>query len=142
MRKELNLNNRSVLYIVAEEVPVDEDMSGLVLKMLRIMQDSNGIGLAAPQIGESKRVIVVGTKNLRLCLINPIITKRKLGKALSEEGCLSFPGLLKKIKRDKQIVVEGFDIDWNPIKRKLRGLDAFIVQHEIDHLNGITIRNA
>ena len=138
----MNLNDRSVLYRVAEKVNKDDDVSSLIVNMIRIMQDNKGIGLAAPQIGISKRVIIVGTNNLRLVIINPIITKRKLGTTLSEEGCLSFPGLLKKIKRDKQIVVEGFNESWEPVKRKLRGLDSFIVQHEIDHLNGITIRNA
>ena len=138
----MNLNDRWALYEIAKEVNKSEDVSTLILTMIKIMQQNNGVGLAAPQIGESKRLIIVGTPNLRLIIINPIITKRKLGTVLSEEGCLSFPGLTKKIKRDKQIVVEGFNENWEHVKRKLRGLDSFIVQHEIDHLNGITIQNA
>lgn len=141
MNKELNLNNRSALYSVAKEVPSGENVIQLIREMIKIMWDNNGIGLAAPQIGVSKRIIVVNTNNLKLIIINPKIVERKLGQTISKEGCLSFPNLFKEIKRDKMIIVEGFDTYWNPIRRKLRGLDSFIVQHEIDHLNGITIRN-
>ena len=113
--------------------------------MLALMVTSKGIGLAAPQVGISKRLIVFRLGSIPYTIINPIITKRNLGRMRSMEGCLSFPqtigkqGKLVKMSRDKQIVVEGSNQYWKPIRLKLRGLDSCVIQHEIDHLNGITI---
>ena len=87
---------------------------------------------------DNRRVILVSADRFGKAIINPVITKRSCGKVRSIEGCLSFPGKKVTIKRDKQITVEGFDVKWKPIKQKLRGLAAMCVQHEIDHLNGIT----
>lgn len=134
----MDLHNRSALYKIAEPVELDENIDYLLNTMWNIMRDNNGVGLAAPQIGESKRVIIMNTGSLRLTIINPFIIKRK-GKTKSIEGCLSFPGIKKTIERDKLITVIGFNQHWVPIKWKLGRLDSFIIQHEIDHLNGITI---
>lgn len=141
----MNINlNHSVLYEVADPIPQDEDITELYRAMMKIMVINNGIGLAAPQVGISKRLIVFRLGNVPKTIINPIITKRKLGKMRSMEGCLSFPETIKgeriQMSRDKQIVVEGFNEYWKPVKLKLRGLDACVIQHEIDHLNGITIK--
>jgi len=135
----MNLKNRSVLHKVADEVPHNTSVELLLHAMWANMDKGKGIGLAAPQIGESKRVIIMDTGVITIQIINPIITRRNLGKVVSEEGCLSFPGLRVKMARYKQIVVEGFNPDWKPVKYKLRGLDAYVIQHEIDHLNGKTI---
>jgi len=135
----MGLDNREALHQVAEEVPNGTNMSVLLHVMWRIMDNNKGIGLAAPQIGESVRVIIMDTGTTSHAIINPVITRRNLGKGLSEEGCLSYPGLRVKMKRYKQITVKGFTDNWEPIKLKLRGLDAFVVQHEIDHLDGKTI---
>ncbi len=110
--------------------------------MWALMYSSKGAGLAANQVGILKRVIVVHAKGFKQEFINPVITKRYGGKTMSREGCLSYPGLEMRISRYKNIVVEGFDGNWNPIKRKLKGLAAYCVQHEIDHLNGKTIVTA
>ena len=141
MMTELNLNNHSALYEIAEQVPENEDVSVLIQTMQQILAKTKGIGLAAPQIGVSKRVIIINTPGIHQIIINPVITRRRLGKTTSIEGCLSYPGLTKKMKRDKQIIVEGFNSIWEPVKFKLRGLESYCVQHEIDHLNGITIKN-
>lgn len=134
----LSLSNRDVLYDVAEAVDTDENVEGLIDDMWDIME-GKGIGLAAPQVGASKQVIIIDTGSFRQTIINPVITKIRTGISTGEEGCLSYPGVYKKIKRHKRITVEGFDRNWNPIKHKLHGLEARVVQHEIDHLFGKTI---
>lgn len=136
--------NHSVLYIVAKPIPQNEDITELYRAMFDLMIVNKGIGLAAPQVGISKRLIVFRLGSIPYTIINPTITRHKLGKMKSMEGCLSFPetipkGKQVKILRDKQIVVEGFNQYWKPIKLKLRNLDSCVIQHEIDHLNGITI---
>lgn len=141
---ELKLTH-SVLYEVAKPIPQDEDIIELYRAMFDLMIAENGIGLAAPQVGIPKRLIVFRLGPVPYTIINPIITKRKLGKMRSMEGCLSFPqtlgkqGKLVKMSRDKQIIVEGFNQYWKPVKLKLRNLDSCVIQHEIDHLNGKTI---
>ena len=128
-----------VLHQTAKEVEMNADISWLIDDMWASMYKYRGIGLAANQIGELHRVIVVHANGLKMGIINPAITKRYGGKVSSKEGCLSFPMRQVPMIRDKQIVVEGFDESWNPIKRKLKGLAAYCVQHEVDHLDGITI---
>jgi peptide deformylase len=137
----LNLDNRSKLHLKAAEVPMNEDVSELIHVMWDVLKNSEipAVGLAAPQIGASQRVIIINMPGVKLILINPKITRRRLGTVRNKEGCLSYPGLFVKMKRDKQIIVEGFDLLWNPVKHKFRGLESYVVQHEIDHLNGITI---
>lgn len=129
-----------VLHQVAEAVPENYNASLLLHVMWCEMYDSKGIGLAAPQMGESVRVIIIDAGGLKTEILNPVITQRKLGKVRSTEGCLSYPGAKVTVLRDKMIVVEGFDMSWRPIKFKLRGIAAMCVQHEIDHLNGVTIK--
>jgi peptide deformylase len=131
--------NDPVLHSVAAEVPKNTNMSLLIHAMWTVMYKNKGIGLAAPQLGESKRVIVMDAGGLKIAIINPVITARKLGKVKSIEGCLSYPGEKVTVSRDKMVVVEGFDQYWKPLKFKLRGIAAMCVQHEIDHLNGVTI---
>jgi len=124
----------------AEEVPQhDMGVTLLIIEMWELMYRHRGIGLAANQVGELQRVIVLHVGSFKQAIINPIITRQYGGKATSKEGCLSYPALCVPMVRDRQIIVEGFDQNWKPIKRKLKGLAAYCVQHEIDHLNGITI---
>ena len=136
-----NINNRDVLYEIAEEVIPDDDIEAMIQLMRYEMHNNKvpGIGLAAPQIGLQKRLILIHTVSFQKVILNPVITRTRLGKTISKEGCLSFPGKTVKMKRHKQIIVEGFDENWKPVKFKLRGLDSTVVQHEIDHLDGITI---
>jgi len=100
-----------------------------------------GMGLAAPQVDVGKRIITFRDDNNDMqVLINPVITFTK-GKMVSEqEGCLSVPNIRRNIKRDRVIVVEGFDQKGDYIEIKPRkNITSFVIQHEIDHLNGITI---
>lgn len=129
------------LSAVAHEVPFGDDVSGLIAGMWQAVRDSKieAAGLAANQIGILRRVIVINAAGLVIEIINPEIVKRSLGKVKSTEGCLSFPGKKVIMTRDKLITVTGFDANWNPILLKLRGLAGMCVQHEVDHLNGVTI---
>lgn len=123
----------------AAEVPLNSDVSELVSTMKFELSKTTGIGLAANQIGELQRVILMNCNGFMGIVINPVITKRSGKIKNSTEGCLSYPGKQVKVKRDNQIVVTGFDENWQPISKKCKALTAFCVQHEIDHLNGITI---
>ena len=127
------------LKIKSKPVEHGSDISGLIGEMFNLMDKSKGIGLAANQVGLDIRVIVVNVKGCRTEIINPIITRRSSKIKLSNEGCLSFPNKTAKIKRDDAVTVVGFDRDWNPIKKNCRGLLSYCIQHEVDHLNGITI---
>lgn len=98
-----------------------------------------GVGIAAPQIGVDKRIIIFVSGAQRECIINPVITKRWGGQSSMKEGCLSFPGQFIKKTRYKRITVEGYDINFEKQVWKLKDFAARIVQHEVDHLNGVTI---
>ena len=124
---------------VADEVILNSDVSDIILYMRNELSKTTGIGLAANQIGCLKRIILMNCSGFMGIVINPVITKRSGNIKNSTEGCLSYPGKQVKVKRDNQVIVEGFDENWQPIKKKCRALTAFCVQHEIDHLNGITI---
>ncbi len=121
----------------------------LIEEMFASMDFPNGIGLAAPQIGVNKRVIVIkvpAVKNGRNvsgatkhAIINPVITWKKGEMEIKPEGCLSFPGACVMVPRWPRIKVQGFDIRWNPITIGGKGLIARVLQHEIDHLMGRTL---
>lgn len=131
-----------VLTQIAESYTEEEtdDMIATAIQMSKALK-GHGIGLAAPQIGVSKRLIIGELKPWRFCIVNPEIVKASLGTTVFEEGCLSVPNMKLKVRRPKQITVRGFSLDWKPVKIKARGILAACLQHEIDHLNGITLAN-
>ena len=118
---------------------VDNETRNLVLDMIETMKKSDGAGLAAPQIGVNKNIIVVDWKGDDIVLINPKIKRKSWGKNTSTEGCLSLPGLEVNVKRYNKITVTALDYSGNSIKIEADGLLSRILQHEIDHLNGILI---
>jgi peptide deformylase len=127
----------------AKEAPPDDRVRGLAADLLRIMRDHGGVGLAAPQVGESVRLIVVDPSAGKdpaqvLTFLNPRLTLAG-GSHTDEEGCLSLPGLRLPVRRRLEARVEAQDLDGRPISRETRGLLARIVQHETDHLDGILI---
>jgi len=124
---------------VCEEVPRGENVKPLVYHMFTVMRSWGGIGLAANQLAENKRIITVKIQGFKHAIVNPVITKTSSKTAIATEGCLSFVGQTERVSRFKTITVEGFDENWEPVKFKLKKLQARCVQHEIDHLNGITI---
>lgn len=119
---------------------VDKEIKKLIVDMAQTMKKNQGIGLAAPQVGILKRIIVfqADRPGQRIfSLINPKVKKKSREKEKGEEGCLSFPKVLLEIKRAKLIEVEGLDINGNKVKFEAKGLLARILQHEIDHLDGV-----
>lgn len=125
----------------AEEVnEIDEDIQKLITAMFEAMEEDDGIGLAAPQIGVSRRVIVVSFDDKdfeRLALINPVISWLSEGKDVMEEGCLSVPGVKAEVERSVDAVVKGMTRNGRWVEITAHGLLARVLQHEIDHLNGV-----
>lgn len=117
---------------------VDEKIKELVKDMLETMYKNNGVGLAAPQVGILKRVVVIDLydNNGPIILINPEIIKEK-GEQEVEEGCLSFPNQFAKIIRPAEVTVKALDEDGKEIKIKAKELLAQAISHEVDHLEGI-----
>lgn len=114
-----------------------------LLTLLRDMQDTtvaaDGLGLAAPQVGVSQRVCVARIHGRLTPLINPKITWRSSVLETAEEGCLSLPNIYQPVARAKAIVVRYLDGKGKEQERRLEGMDARVVQHEVDHLEGILI---
>ena len=124
------------LYETCTEVLRDQDVCDLVEGMKKVMHEGKGVGIAANQVGSLLRVIIINTRDFKKVILNPVITKRCCGIVKSVERCLSFPGRLVAVERDKQITIEGYNLNWTPFKQKLRGQAGICVQHEVDHLNG------
>ena len=116
---------------------IDQKIVDLANDMIETMHKYDGLGLAAPQVGILKRLVVIDLyeEGTQFILINPVIVKQK-GEQIVEEGCLSFPDKFGKVKRPKEVVVEALDINGKKIKLTGRDLLAQALCHEIDHLNG------
>ena len=109
----------------------------LIDDMAATMWEADGVGIAAPQIGESVRIVIITSGREAVPLINPRILYRSLRRETLEEGCLSVPGFYGSVKRAWSIHVTAYTRAGKKIKFKAEGLPARIVQHEIDHINGI-----
>lgn len=128
---------RQISAKVTEKELESKETQALLLDMAKTMHEKDGVGLAAPQIGLNKRLIAVNTKDGAICLINPEITKKSLLKEYGEEGCLSVPGYFGQVKRHKKVICKYMDSDGKNKKITASGLLARVIQHEIDHLDGI-----
>lgn len=121
---------------------VDDEIRRLIPVMLRTMYAEPGIGLAAPQVGVSLRLMVVDVapegKSQPLVLINPVIEKKK-GRIRSEEGCLSFPGIQVTVPRAAWVRVAAVDEKGAPVVVEGDGLLSRCLQHEMDHLDGVVM---
>jgi peptide deformylase len=117
---------------------IDDKIRELAQDMMETMHKWDGLGLAGPQVGVLKRIIVIDLyeEGMQFTLINPVIIKEK-GNQEVDEGCLSFPNKFAKVDRPKEVVVEALDLDGNKVKLKGKDLLAQALCHEIDHLNGI-----
>ena len=126
-----------VLRQKAKKVPgIDKSIQKLIDDMIETMQEANGVGLAAPQIGVSLRVIVLQMPEEEpFAIINPEIVKCS-GEQQVVEGCLSVPGYTGEIKRPASVTVKGLDRWGKQLRIKANGLLAEALEHEIDHLNG------
>ena len=118
---------------------VDTNAPELEIDMVKLMIDSNGIGLAANQVGLLKRVFAIHLQNqVPFCMFNPrVLISSNEQVEDSEEGCLSFPGLFLKVKRFKSITAEYFDRQGKKCIIELEGIDARCFLHELDHLDGV-----
>ena len=142
-----------VLKAEAEEIEKDfPGLEKLLADMWETMYEAEGVGLAAPQIGESIRLFIadgspfgegedgdpdcVGFKRV---MINPVIFESSKETSVMEEGCLSIPGIREEVVRPVSIKIEYFDENWELKEEELSGVAARIVQHEYDHLDGIMI---
>ena len=139
-----------ILLEVASEIKnfSRDSLRKIVYNMSETMIDYNGIGLAAPQVHISKRIIILrnlsddNSKKINItALVNP--EYKPIGDETENdwEGCLSIPGMLGLVKRYKRIDYTGFDLEGNKIEDKAEGLSAKVIQHEVDHLNGILYIN-
>ena len=117
---------------------IDEKIKQLIEDMIETMHKYNGVGLAAPQVGILKRVVVIDLydDNGPIKLVNPKIIKQK-GEQEVDEGCLSFPNEYAKMIRPAEVTVEALDENGKKVKIKAEGLLAQALSHEIDHLDGI-----
>ena len=131
-----------VLKLRAQEVEeFGDDLQRLVERMGRLMQDANGVGLAANQAGILRRVFVFrrGEEEGPVAAVNPRIVETGDELETDEEGCLSLQGVLIPVERPTTVVLEAQDVTGAPVRLELEGLDARVVQHELDHLDGVLI---
>lgn len=122
----------------ADVTDIDGKFVSLCDDMFVAMYEAPGIGLAAPQVGVQKRFFVYDYDDNPGVLINPVITESD-GEWVYEEGCLSVPGMSFEIVRPKQVLVTGIDLDGNDVSFEADELWARLIQHEIDHLNGVLL---
>ena len=127
-----------VLRVTCEPViKLNKPTLKLIDELFKSMKIANGIGLAAPQLGVTKRLFVMAPSGVKpIVLLNPKIIKRG-GLFVGQEGCLSIPGLYGDVERSEYVEVEALDRKGREIVLELEGLPARVAQHEIDHLDGI-----
>ncbi|MFU8780214.1 MAG: peptide deformylase [Kiritimatiellia bacterium] len=132
----------------AKAIPVekvDDGIRALVKDMLASMYASEGVGLAAEQIGRTEAVCIIDVPKEEACgvkmplvVINPVIRELE-GQQCGPEGCLSFPGIYVQVKRADKAIVDYMDLDGKPATVEAKGLLSRALQHEIDHLNGVLL---
>jgi peptide deformylase len=123
----------------------NENLKTLVEDMAETMRHSNGVGLAAPQVGVSERIIVVETPEEEeepgsgrlYAVVNPEIVRASQEQVDGVEGCLSIPGYVGEVTRHEAVTIKGYDLQGRKIRIKAQGFLARVFQHEIDHLEGI-----
>lgn len=118
---------------------IDSSVLKLIKSMKETLKKSKGVGLAAPQVGVNKRLIIVKPQKEMFVFINPIFTYKSLESDKETEGCLSVPGEWIDIKRSKEVEIEFIGEDSNRYKVRAKDFFARIIQHECDHLDGILI---
>lgn len=129
--------NQFLSQVCAPVLLFNTDLKELCEDMHITMKSAGGIGLAANQVGRTLRVLVVNIADTPYTLVNPVITYEE-GKQEMKEGCLSFPGLRVRVTRAQQIKVDFQDELGNNQHIDAEGLLSICIQHEVDHLNGIT----
>jgi peptide deformylase len=130
----------TVLRMKAREVETfDEDLERLVERMTALMHEANGVGLAANQVGVLRRLFVFADGDEDRVIVNPVITKSSKDSDVDDEGCLSLRGVLVPVERSTNVTIEGVDAKGEPVRLELEPPAARVVQHELDHLDGVLI---
>jgi peptide deformylase len=141
MVREVKLFGDPVLRTKAAPVAeVTDTLRSLIDDMFETMYAEDGVGLAAPQVGIGDRVIVIDPRIPEVApfaLVNPVIIEASEERERGEEGCLSIPGLKDIVERASKVVVEGLSPDGEPVRMPAEGLLARVLQHEVDHLDGV-----
>lgn len=129
-----------VLRMKAREVDsFDDDLHRLVERMTALMHEANGVGLAATQVGVLSRLFVFVDEGEDRVLVNPVITKRSSDAEVDDEGCLSLREVLVPVERNKGVTIEGLDASGKTLVLELGLPSSRVVQHELDHLDGVLI---
>jgi len=129
------------LRLAAHEVEVDDDVRRLAERMVSLMHDAHGVGLAATQVGVLRRLFVFQTAadDEPHVVVNPRIAESSDERATDDEGCLSLQGVLVPVERAVAVTLAGIDLDEKEVRLELQGLAARVAQHEADHLDGVLI---
>jgi peptide deformylase len=117
----------------------DEDLERLVERMTVLMHEAQGVGLAATQVGVLRRLFVFVDEGEDRVLVNPEITKRSKTTTVDDEGCLSLREVLVPVERAAEVTIEGLDVNGAPLRFDFEDPTARVVQHELDHLDGVLI---
>lgn len=137
--RNLRWEDDEILKKRSKEIDViDDKIRELAYDMMDTLHVNDGLGLAAPQVGLLKRIVVIDLyeEDTQFIFVNPEIIKEK-GEQLVDEGCLSFPNQFGKVKRPKEVTLQALDIDGKKVKLQAKDLLAQAICHEVDHLNGI-----
>jgi peptide deformylase len=111
----------------------------LTQDMLATMRDNEGVGLAANQVGRLKRVLVAAVEDQEYVIVNPVLTNEAETMESVSEGCLSIPGIQVEVERPIAVTVSGQDVSGKPLRLEASDLLARVLQHEVDHLDGVLI---
>lgn len=117
----------------------DESLVRLTQDMLATMRDNEGVGLAATQVGRLKRVFVAAIEDDEYVIVNPVLTDISETTETATEGCLSIPGIQVDVERPTAVTISGQDVSGRPLQIEASDLLARVLQHEVDHLDGVLI---
>jgi peptide deformylase len=117
----------------------DESLVRLTQDMLSTMRDNDGVGLAANQVGRLKRVLVASVEDEDYVIVNPVLTGMSDATERAPEGCLSIPGIQVEVERPTSVTVSGTDASGEPLQIEASDVLARVLQHEVDHLDGVLI---
>jgi peptide deformylase len=130
----------TVLRMQANEVEAfDDELARVAERMLGLMHDAEGVGLAATQVGILRRVFVFSDGEEDHVLVNPVVARDEKETETEEEGCLSLGPVRVPVERAVRVTIEAQDAAGAPVRLELEGLPARVVQHELDHLDGVLI---
>jgi peptide deformylase len=117
----------------------DDSLARLTEEMLATMRENDGVGLAANQVGRLKRVLVASVEDEDYVIVNPVLSALSETTEQGQEGCLSIPGINVEVDRPTAVTVTGQDASGEPLRIEAKDMLARVLQHEVDHLDGVLI---